>query len=370
MSGQAAYVGGFAELAKAIANAKALKEGLGGFDNLLGRLMAQSGSSPGEPSRQPCRARTGNPHHARAPGLRGIGRSPSPTTPSNRLCAAIFKTYEIANTRHDHHCEGWLEENLVVDEFCADPATDLWIPITHLSAERRAAMAILAGSPRRHDPPAAHVSGGGHPSGARGFHPPHPGGRRGLHLRGRPAQGHHHRRRSRIPGSSNPTAPEPTAIRPDSSAPTDSSAPSPTARNCGSSSTPPCLKPAISTTSKDATSAAPSASTTSPATMPTASSARSARRTALYTDATLAVQVRHGLKRESALTHNAAALVDSIRQDLMREIGIRPAQAATAATGPEVSIEDLLDSGADDPPPAQPAASAYDDSIDLLLGTR
>jgi hypothetical protein len=146
MSGQAAYVGGFAELAKGNPNAKALKEGMGGFlHNLLGGLMGQSGSSPAD---KPA-SHVGREIETKTlMALQGFVDRPLAMAHHTfeQVCQAVFKTYEIANTRYDHHCEGWMEEQLVIDEFCADKAADLWIPITSLSAERRAALAILAGS--------------------------------------------------------------------------------------------------------------------------------------------------------------------------------------------------------------------------------
>jgi hypothetical protein len=368
MSGQAAYVGGFAELAKGNPNAKALKEGMGGFlHNLLGGLAGQSGSSPAD---EPA-SHVGREAETRALlALQGvIGR---PLTLAHhtfdQVCAAIFKAYEIANTRIDHQCEGWLEENLVTDEFCVDPAADLWLPVSKLDPQRRAALAILGDSlgnlirPRLMS--AAEVMDPALKGFLRLSHEAiadciYEDVRRKVTITEREASfrdlANYGPGTYRYPASfQRPdgfprTLPDGEQLwlvvhpaMPDTGYYYDF-------EGCYLGRV--ARKHDISRHDADRI------------------KREIGKKVALYNDATLAAQVRAGLKRASALTDNAAALMDALRDDVRREMGVLPRQG-TRGDSTRVPLSELFDPTGDPPETPEPAAVAGGrDPLSILLGT-
>lgn len=339
MSGQAAYVGGFAELAKGNPNAKALKEGMGGFlHNLLGGVLGQSGSCPAD---KPA-AHVGRERETLALlALQGAVARPLTLAHHTfeQVCAAIFQIYEIANLRTDHHSEGWLEEGLVTEEFCADVARDIWIPVNDLSGERRAALAVLAGSlgdmlrPRSMSP-------------AEVLRPALPGFCKLSPAAIADCIYDDVKRKVTV------TAGEVSFQDVDGYGPGRFRYPARFQRHDGFTRTLPngeelylVVHPALPETGyffspdgrllgraqRDHAARRADAD---------AIKRRIGKKVALFNDATLALQVREGLKRERDLTDNAATLIDGIRSGMIREAGLGPQRER----GPvEVSISELLD---------------------------
>ena len=66
--------------------------------------------------------------------------------PFEQAAVEIVKYYMAINRRTDHEMEGWIEEGLFTQEYCADPANDIWINIGELPEENRMALSIIAAS--------------------------------------------------------------------------------------------------------------------------------------------------------------------------------------------------------------------------------
>lgn len=376
MSGMAAYIGGFSELAKGNPNAKALKEGMGGFlHNLLGGVMGQSGSSPAD---KPA-SHVGRELETYALlALQGLVERPLQLAHHTfeQVCRCIFAIYRIANSRADHGSEGWLEEKLVIEEFCTDALKDIWVPVSALDEKRRNAIALLAGNlgsmlrPRRMSPaevitpaldqfirlsPAAvadciyedvrrkvtitagqasfrdvdHYGPGVFRYPARfqrgdGFLKTLPNGEQ-LWLvvhPGMPETGFYYDFENRYLGR----AERDHAIRRDDA---------------------------------------------------DAIMRQNGRIEAQFKDALLAMQVRHGQKRAAVLTDNAKALEDALKKEIQRDMGIRP-QSSPGAEAPRVPISALFSDQEDHSDFFDPSEPEYEpeyqttptriDPISILLG--
>jgi hypothetical protein len=364
MSGDPAFGGGFRELAKGNPNAKALKEGMGNLlHNLAAGIIGQTGMNPGD---KPA-SFAGRDAETRALlDLQGFVSRPLNLAHLRfeQVAMALFQVYDMANARTDHSNEGWLEENLVVEEFCADPQRDLWFPVATLPTDRRMMFDLVAQStpgltrPRRMSPaevltpalpgacklsPAAvadcifedvkrrvtitgsraefrdldHYGPGvfRYPNifqGPDGFPKTLPNGEE-LWLVVHPAMpetGHYFAPDGRYLGR---VARDHAATRHDADA----------------------VNHAIG------------------------------KKEGRYKAATLGLQIRHGLKREADITDNTAALMDAIRDDVRREMGIRPTPAQRGDdTGSGADLASLL-GGGDPEPDTPPHPRRRDPSADL-----
>jgi hypothetical protein len=369
MSGDPAFGGGFRELAKGNPNAKAIKEGMGKLlHNLAAGIIGQTGMNPAD---KPA-SHAGRDAETRALlDLQGFVSRPLYLSHLRfeQVAMALFKVYDLANARHDHTNEGWLEERLVVEELCVDPARDLWVPVTSLPADRRQLFDLVASStpgltrPRRMSPaevltphledalcltPAAvadcifddvkrkvtiagsraefrdldHYGPGvfRYPNivqGPNGFPKTLPNGEE-LWLVVHPSLpeiGHYFapdgRYLGRVARDNAPTRHDADAVN----------------REIG-------------------------------------------RKEGRYKAATLGLQIRHGIKRESDITANTETLIDSIRDDIRREMGIQPTPAHRAAAAGDASeLADLLgDRDNADDAQAPATVRAHSNDLDLLLG--
>jgi hypothetical protein len=173
MSGAPAFIGGWKERAKGNPNAKGLKEGMGKIiHNRLASLPGQVGMNPQD---KPA-ASFGRDKEAQEL----IALQQHLTTPLHHTHLSfadgayeIVKTYMEINRRCDHEMEGWIEEGLFTQEYCADPANDIWINIGDLPHLR-----LQPSIP----PPSPPLSPGSHHPGPPPQHPAIPGGRGGLPL--------------------------------------------------------------------------------------------------------------------------------------------------------------------------------------------
>jgi hypothetical protein len=146
MSGAPAFVGGWNELAKGNPNAKALKEGMGKIiHNRLASLPGQVGMNPKD---KPASS-TGRDKEAEQ--LIALQRHIATPLHHTHLtfeqgAFEVVKTYMEINRRTEHEMEGWLEEGLFTQEYCADPTNDIWINIGELPDESRQAITIISAS--------------------------------------------------------------------------------------------------------------------------------------------------------------------------------------------------------------------------------
>jgi len=146
MSGAPAFAGGWKERAKGNPNAKGLKEGMGKIiHNRLASLPGQVGMNPQD---KPASS-FGRDKEA----LELIALQQHLTEPLHHThltfeqgAMEIVKSYMLLNRRTDHEMEGWIEEGLFTQEYCADPAQDIWINIGELPEESRQALAIISAS--------------------------------------------------------------------------------------------------------------------------------------------------------------------------------------------------------------------------------
>ncbi|MEI7912756.1 MAG: hypothetical protein WCK77_24275 [Verrucomicrobiota bacterium] len=150
MSGTAALIGGFAERAKGNPNAKAIKEGLGKLiHNRLAGLPGQQGI---DYAHKPASFAGRNKESLGLLELQGLIQGGENLQLSHLTfaqgVAAILQAYDIIRDRHDHDIEGWLEENLITQDFLADPLRDIWVPLADLDEVNRNALVIIS----RHNP--------------------------------------------------------------------------------------------------------------------------------------------------------------------------------------------------------------------------
>ena len=143
MSGAPALVGGFSELAKGNPNAKALKEGRGKIiHNYLAALPGQTGMNP---ANMPASADGRNKETSMLLALQGM----VPNLQLSHLTfdqgvRAICHVYDLINNRWDHDNEGWIEENLVTQDYLIDQMTDSWLPLMNVPSDQRGAFEIIA----------------------------------------------------------------------------------------------------------------------------------------------------------------------------------------------------------------------------------
>lgn len=158
MSGQAALIGGWGERAKGNPNAKALKEGMGKLiHNRLANLPGQIGMNPED---RPAYATGRDKETEDLLALQAHLTEPLNLShlPFEQAAFLVIQEYMRINRRHDHEMEGWMEDNLYTQEYCVDPANDHWIDIRHLPEANRQALAIIAAAnphslrPRRLSP--------------------------------------------------------------------------------------------------------------------------------------------------------------------------------------------------------------------------
>ena len=365
-SGEPAYIGGFRELAKGNPDAKALKEGQGKLlHNLAAGIIGQTGRNPAD---QPAN-HTGRDAETKAMmALQGLVSRPLRLShlTFEEATMAVFKSFEIANTRFDHQTEGWIEERLVVEEFCVDPGRDLWVPVTTLPDDRRMIFDLVAQAtpgltrPRKMSP--AEVV---HPylDEARKLTPAAVADcifedvKRKVTITGGLAEFRDldnygpgvYRYPSRFQGTDGFAKTLPNGeelwlvVHP--AMPATGHYFAPDGRYLGR------VSRDESITRHDVE----------------ALQRKIGKKAAVFKDATLGLQVRHGLKREQDLTENAAALMDTIRDEIRREHGILPAGRPVAT-----EIPDLADFPADheshyayDAPAAERSNAS---AIDILLG--
>jgi hypothetical protein len=144
MSGSPAFIGGWRERAKGNPNAKALKEGMGKIiHNRLAALPGQVGMNPEDkPSSS----------FGRDKETLDLIRLQAHLTENLQLnhlkfedaAFAIIQTYDQINKRTEHSIEGYLEEGLFTQEYLADPANNVWIDIGTLPEVHRQALSIIA----------------------------------------------------------------------------------------------------------------------------------------------------------------------------------------------------------------------------------
>jgi hypothetical protein len=143
MSGTPALAGGFSEIAKGNPNAKALKEGRGKIiHNYLAALPGQTGMNPDD---QPASIHGRNQETMQLLSLQGMvkGLQLSHQTFEEGV-RAICHVNDLINRRWDHDNEGWVEENLITQDFLADPSTETWLPLANIPADQRGAFQIIA----------------------------------------------------------------------------------------------------------------------------------------------------------------------------------------------------------------------------------
>lgn len=146
MSGDPAFVGGWKERAKGNPNAKGLKEGMGKIiHNRLASLPGQIGMNPQD---KPASSFGRDNEAMELIALQQHLGQPLIHTHLTFEQGAheIVKAYMALNRRWDHEMEGWIEEGLFTQEYCADPANDIWINIGELPEEHRQAITIISAS--------------------------------------------------------------------------------------------------------------------------------------------------------------------------------------------------------------------------------
>lgn len=150
MSGTPAFIGGWAERAKGNPNAKALKEGMGKIiHNSLAHLPGQVGMNPQD---KPASS------FGRDKEARDLIRLQTHLTTDltlthltfDQAAFAIYQKYDQINKRTQHAIEGYIEEGLFTQEYLADPANDTWIDIGTLPEIHRQALAIIAAAHPEH----------------------------------------------------------------------------------------------------------------------------------------------------------------------------------------------------------------------------
>lgn len=158
MSGESAHIGGWRERAKGNPNAKALKEGMGKIiHNRLASLPGQVGMNPQD---KPSASFGRDKEALQLIALQQHLSQPLSMTHLTFEQAAleVVKEYMSINRRSDHDMEGWIEEQLFTQEYCADPHNDIWIDVGKLPDIQRQALAIIASAnpdslrPRRLSP--------------------------------------------------------------------------------------------------------------------------------------------------------------------------------------------------------------------------
>lgn len=347
MSGRPAIIGGWRERAKGNPNAKGLKEGLGKLiHNRLAHLPGQVGMNPAD---LPASAFGRNKEAETLLALQQHVATPLKLTHLTFEAAAfeVVKTYMEINRDPEHDMEGWMEEGLFTQEYHADPANDIWVDIGKLPEENRQALAIIAAAsphlirPRRlsrlevispalqHNirlSPEAEADclyedcvrdmtvAGGHLS----FKDAEMGPETFRYF---PTYQDRSGFQRLLPTGSewkvvvNPFNPERAFIFDQRGS------------YLG------IAKRDYDIQRQDVD----------------ALHRKIGQKEALYKDSTLAAQARHGLKRESALTENANALIESIRDDVRREMGIRPQTPAPCDLSADYAAADLA------PPASAPA---------------
>lgn len=144
MSGDAAMIGGWRERAKGNPNAKALKEGMGKIiHNRLASLPGQIGMNPQD---KPSASFGRDKEALQLIALQQHVAQPLHMTHLTFEQAAleVVREYMSINRRTDHEMEGWIEEQLYTQEYCADPQQDIWIDVGKLPDVQRQALAIIA----------------------------------------------------------------------------------------------------------------------------------------------------------------------------------------------------------------------------------
>ncbi len=376
LSGTAALAGGFREVAKGNPNSKALKESRGKLvHNYLAALPGQTGMNP---ANMPASSAGRNLETASLIALQGVtGRA---LNLAHKTFAEgvqlIFQVNTLINQRHDHKNEGWQEENLITQELCADAEAGLWLPVT---AENRDLYAIIAAAEperfRTRQMSAAEVllpalGGNMHLTREAAFDCIHDDCKRECSVTaGRfefsdqtygpgkfryPAR---YQDRSGFEKMLPNGADYHLVVNPFDTEVAGIFQPNGQYLGC-------CRRDhGVTRGDEDAVHRA------------------MGEKQRIYKDATLAASVRHGLKRERDLTANAAALMESLRDDVRREMGIlpqpttRPQSAPSAPSAlPDLSdlsdLSDFPDGYPDDAPDFSepPPSHSHADAMAILLG--
>jgi hypothetical protein len=144
VSGAPTIPGGWNETAKGNANSKALKEGFGKiYHNRLASLPGQLGMNPDDMPAYMVGMRKETQMLLEAQGHLNTQLITSHLT-FDHVVQHIYHKVAAINGRTEHNIEGWLEEGLVTTEYLADPHNDVWLNICTLPPEQQAAFRIIA----------------------------------------------------------------------------------------------------------------------------------------------------------------------------------------------------------------------------------
>lgn len=144
MSGHAALPGGYSELAKGNFHLKALKEGRGKLiHNYLAAVAGQTGM---DPDHTPAGESGRDKESLVLATLQGLTKADFKFShlTFEQGVNLIYQATALINARTNHNNEGWLEEGLITQDILVSPEQDLWMPAATADRRYLAELAELA----------------------------------------------------------------------------------------------------------------------------------------------------------------------------------------------------------------------------------